>query len=287
MGCALSLLQGMCLTHAPSKHLCSTRSAFALMLAVVDAVYLGDAASHTQLRLLASHALDTLMCVLVDAPTAVRGLFEHAKGPSIVRRIMNKHQKELVAGDVTGAKCFEFLLFYLQAEAFEEQVGGQRPDTDPYTHPAAVFDVPATPSSRARASPAPTPFYTPMSTPRTHRRGLSHGSPVKMTTPARPPFGKIDVDTPAAREDAQASRRHLRTRSTDERRHIRTRSTDLPSDLLRTPRATPRPLRDTSPTRRVPRPRLEALDGLTPRKDTRYQDALGLSTEPRHDLPRR
>lgn len=268
MGCALSQLQGMCLTHYPSKQLCSTRSAFELLLAIIDSSYSQDTDEHSPLRLLTSHALDTLMCTLVDASSETRGVFEQAKGLSLIRRVMNRHRRAPTDLDVTGAKCFEFLLFYLQAQVFEEQVGGQR--TSKEEQPASVFEPPATPAMRARPTPTQTPFYTPMATPRGHVRVLSHGSPSKHTQAGRAPFGKLDTDVNPFSQDAQEGRRHLRTRSTDERRHLRTRSTDIPADLLRTPRAPPRQVRDFSPTRRMPRAR-ETQEGQQPRYPTSPQ----------------
>lgn len=296
MGCALSLLQGMCLTHYPSKHLCSTRSAFDLLLAIVDVSYSQATDESSPLRLLASHALDTLMCTLVDATTEVRSLFEHAKGPSIVRRVMNRHQRAHNELDVTGAKCFEFLLFYLQAKAFEEQVSGQRASDE---LPTSVFEPPPTPAMRSRQTPSQTPFHTPMATPRQHVRVLSHGSPSKQAQAGRAPFGKLDTDANPFGNEGHEGRRHLRTRSTDERRHLRTRSTDIPADLLRTPRALPRPVRDVSPSRRTPRARPDAQEAspekeqaprypTSPRKDALRFEGLGVHTpdEP-SDAPRR
>lgn len=283
MGCSLSLLQGMCLTHYPSKQLCSVRSAFDLFLAIVDAKYSQETEESSPLRLLASHALDTLMCILVDAPSEIRGTFELAKGLSIIRRVMNQHQPAQNNLDVTGAKCFEFLLFYLQAHVFEAQVGGQR-TTEQGEPPASVFEPPATPATRQRPMPPSTPFYTPMATPRGHVRVLSHGSPSKHTPAGRAPFGKLDTDKNPFAQDAQKEgRRHLRTRSTDERRHLRTRSTDLPADLLRTPRAAPRPVRDLSPPRRTPRPRdteeMHSRYPTSPHKEPdRHVDGLGVHT---------
>lgn len=296
MGCALSLLQGMCLTHYPSKHLCSTRSAFDLLLAIVDVSYSQATDENSPLRLLASHALDTLMCTLVDATAEVRSLFEHAKGPSVVRRVMNRHQRAQNELDVTGAKCFEFLLFYLQAKAFEEQVSGQRASDE---LPTSVFEPPPTPAMRSRQTPSQTPFHTPMATPRQHVRVLSHGSPSKQAQAGRAPFGKLDTDANPFGNEGHEGRRHLRTRSTDERRHLRTRSTDIPADLLRTPRALPRPVRDVSPTRRTPRARPDAQEAspekaqaprypTSPRRDAQRFEGLGVHTpdEP-SDAPRR
>lgn len=276
MGCALSQLQGMSLTHHPSKQLCSTRSAFDLLLTIIDAPYSHRGDEHSPLRLLASHALDTLMCTLVDASSETRNVFEQAKGLSLIRRVMNAHRRTQTEMDVTGTKCFEFLLFYLQAHVFEEQVGGQR--TSDKEQPASVFEPPTTPAARTRPLPTQTPYYTPMATPRGHVRVLSHGSPSKHTQASRAPFGKLDAEVnPFAQDGNKEGRRHLRTRSTDERRHLRTRSTDLPADLLRTPRAPPRPVRDLSPTRRTPKARESQDVPQPPRYPTSPQKEGGRS----------
>ena len=144
MGCALSLLQGICLTDYTSKRLCSVRSALEvrntdappnltlqLLLAVIDAPYNQGAKEGSPFVLLASHALDTLMCILVDASPETCGVFEHAGGLSVVRRVMRAHpstvpdtareRNSMHGFDVTGAKCYEFLLFYLQTQSFEDQ----------------------------------------------------------------------------------------------------------------------------------------------------------------------
>ncbi|WFD44400.1 hypothetical protein MPSI1_003068 [Malassezia psittaci] len=282
LSCALSQLQGMSLTHYPSKYLCSTKSAFELLLAIIDAPYTNQAEKGSPLHLVASHAVDTLMCTLVDASETTRSLFEQTKGLSLIRRVMNNHRKSQTDMDPTGEKCFEFLLFYLQSHVFEEQVGGQRHNGS--EQPAKVFDSPATPSTRTRASAMPTPFYTPMVTPRAHVRVLSHGSPSKHPGNVRPPFGKLDTEpNPFSQETNKELRRHLRTRSTDERRHLRTRSTDLPIDLWKTPRATPRVTRDVSPGRR-PHNATETHDPSrylnSPHKGT---EGLGVRTS--HDPP--
>ena len=91
MSCALSLLQGMCLTHGASKQLCSSRSSLELFLAILGADYSQATDTQSSLHLLASHAIDTLMCVLVDASPDTRRLFEQAHGLRIARRVMNAH----------------------------------------------------------------------------------------------------------------------------------------------------------------------------------------------------
>ena len=242
MGCALSHVQGMCLTNYPSKQLCSTRSILELLLTLVSANYSQTNKPDTPLRLLASHALDTLMCILVDASPQTRSVFEQAHGPSIVRRVMNLHPTAQNAGrsdqtdlDVTGSKCFEFLLFYLQAKSFEMQAAQQ--------HSGDVarraFQAPETPLSahrghaRSRSEITASPFYTPLASPRVTKRVVSHGSPTKHVAQVRQQSSQLTDLNPFAR--AQERHRAAREKKAEE--------------ALVTSRATRRHVRDTSPKR--------------------------------------
>lgn len=235
MSCALSLLQGMCLTHLPSKQLCSSRSSLELFLAILGADYSQSTDTQSSLHLLASHAIDTLMCVLVDASPDTRRLFEQAHGLRIARRVMNVHTvpSQQDEQDLTGSKCFEFLLFYLKPNAFEEQATQQLPTTDAQS----VFQLPETPRPRRRHGRSKsainaTPFYTPMSTPRGHQRVLSYGSPTKHVMGAR--SAAAAAPNPFV---GPPSRGH----------HVRESD---PQDPLQTPRARPRKIqRDHSPVR--------------------------------------
>ena len=234
MSCALSLLQGMCLTHGASKQLCSSRSSLELFLAILGADYSQATDTQSSLHLLASHAIDTLMCVLVDASPDTRRLFEQAHGLRIARRVMNAHTglSQQDDQDLTGSKCFEFLLFYLKPQAFEEQASQQLPATAAQS----IFQLPETPKPRRRHGRSKsainaTPFYTPMSTPRTHQRVLSYGSPTKHIM--------------GARAAAQAAPPFVGP--SDRGHHVRESD---PLDPLQTPRARPRKiLRDHSPVR--------------------------------------
>lgn len=241
MGCTLSILQGMCLTNSSSKQICSRRSTLELLLTIVSADYSQSSDPTSPLRLLAPHAIDTLMCVLVDASSSTRRAFEQAHGLSIIRRVMNAHPA--VSGpssasgssdlDVTGSKCFEFLLFYLQTKSFEEQAASQHPDT-----PDSLFKPPETPKpkrghGRSKSAITATPFNAPMATPQLHHRVLSYGSPTKNLVHSRTPIS-LDIN-PFMRAQERAQSRAKESEQ---------------SELL-TPRAQPRILdRENSPSQR-------------------------------------
>ena len=234
MGCALSILQGLCLTNETSRQLCSSKSSLALFLAIVKAEYSQSNDSSCALGLLIPHTLDTLMCILVDAPTDVRRAFEHAHGLSIVRRVMNARPSPSAGAanmDTTGAKCIEFLLFYLQAKEFEQQASQQLSGSTAQS----IFRPPETPKpkrghARSRSAITATPFYTPLATPRSRQqRVLSYGSPTKHVA-----HGKLAMP-PEANPFLHAQSR------------VRERES---SDMLQTPRASTRHLdRETSPIR--------------------------------------
>lgn len=155
----------MCLTHYPSKSVCSTRQALELFLEIISAPYT-FVEDKSPLQLLPSHALDTLMCTLVDASPTTCGVFEHANGLAIVRSVMNQHSKgsgQITSEtNVTAAKCFEFLLFYLQAQSFEDQAEQLAEPTrstsislKPPTTPSAGRRAPGSPTAQPYAGPTP------------------------------------------------------------------------------------------------------------------------------------
>ncbi|WFD19181.1 hypothetical protein MCAP1_001404 [Malassezia caprae] len=133
------------------KQICSSRSSLELLLAILGADYSQTTNTQSSLHLLASHAIDTLMCVLVDASPDTRRLFEQAHGLRIARRVMNAHTglSQQDEQDLTGSKCFEFLLFYLKPQAFEEQATQQLPSTAAQS----LFQLPETPKPRLMLQP--------------------------------------------------------------------------------------------------------------------------------------
>ena len=182
MGCTMSILQGMCLTNDASRQLCSSKSSLALLLAIAKAEYCRQQPDSTALGLLVPHTLDTLMCILVDAPSDVRRSFEQAHGLSIVRRIMNTHKSAPPTSHTTHAKCIEFLLFYLQAKEFEQQAAQQLTGNvapSVFQPPEAPTPKPKRGHARSRSAITATPFYSPAATPLSRHRVMSYGSPTK------------------------------------------------------------------------------------------------------------
>lgn len=271
MGCALSLLQGLCLTNATSKQLCSRRSALQLLLAIVSNEYVHGADENSSLRHLASHAIDTLMCTLVDALPATRRVFEHAHGLSIIRRTMNAHtpsgsvRTSEPSTDVTGSKCFEFLLFYLQTKAFEEQAAQHHSGTTAQS----LFKPPETPKPKrghARSKSAITttasPFYPPMSTPQMRGRVLSYGSPTKPVSHSRTPM-PLDIN-PFLHAQERAAPRVRELEPEDALQTPRARQSSI-SEREASPgypgRRPPLRSRDTPEARAPPAPRPPSFDG--------------------------
>ncbi|WFD29939.1 hypothetical protein MSPP1_000953 [Malassezia sp. CBS 17886] len=191
MGCALSLLQGMCLTQFSSKALCSSRSKLDLLLCIVDAPYTKSDPAPLPVRLLVSHALDTLMCILVDADGPVRDLFEHVQGPAIVRRVRSAHQGP--AASVTGTKCLEFLLFYLHPRAFEQQAAAQMPDLEAARLLRTPPPPPSSPRRAARTPAPPSPSKSVLRGP-LRRDSIADANPFLRP----PPRSYTSDDTPAA-----------------------------------------------------------------------------------------
>jgi hypothetical protein len=80
---ALALLQGLALAHPPSKALLGRPYAQGALLDLLLA------ARHAPAPTLPAAALDTLLCVLVDAPPALRA-FEDAGGVRATARILRR-----------------------------------------------------------------------------------------------------------------------------------------------------------------------------------------------------
>ncbi|WFD34785.1 GDP-mannose transporter into the lumen of the Golgi [Malassezia cuniculi] len=201
LGCALSLLQGMCLTHYPSKSVCSTRQALELFLAVVSAPY-ANIQDDSPLQLLPSHALDTLMCTLVDASPNTCGVFEHANGLSIIRGVMKQcstKEEGKEETNVTAAKCFEFLLFYLQAQSFEDQAESL---AEPNKSTNISLQPPTTPSAVRQSSE---PYAGPTPKRRDYRSGRVGGHAAHRENPFT--TRAAATDTPAPHRNTSNSMR--------------------------------------------------------------------------------
>ncbi|CAG7848626.1 SubName: Full=Uncharacterized protein {ECO:0000313/EMBL:CCA70465.1} [Serendipita indica DSM 11827] len=124
----LSILQGVSLLHKPSKDFLCRRWCLELLLdLLVLSKYLNpskDAPKSSDGPVptcLASAVLDTLLCVLVDAPAVLR-LFEELNGLEVLVRTL----KRPGVTQETRMKCLEFLYFYLLPEEDPLSVEGQQ-----------------------------------------------------------------------------------------------------------------------------------------------------------------
>ncbi|KAG8931473.1 hypothetical protein FRC01_001253 [Tulasnella sp. 417] len=123
---ALSILQGVALIHTESKAFLGRKSSIHLLLDILSisrhapsqSTTSADSASGASngtpspnVSTLASAVLDTLLCVLVDSPAALR-VFEEASG---VEAVVKTLKRTGVAREVR-MKCLEFLYFYLLPE---------------------------------------------------------------------------------------------------------------------------------------------------------------------------
>ncbi|KAL5488252.1 hypothetical protein ACEPAI_6360 [Sanghuangporus weigelae] len=125
---ALSLLQGVALMHKPSKEFLCRRSSIEVFVDLLSICRHASARSFANLAnasptksasndypwdpTLVSAVLDTLLCILVDAPTALR-CFEEVKG---IEHIVKVLKRPTIPKDVR-IKCLEFLYFYLMDES--------------------------------------------------------------------------------------------------------------------------------------------------------------------------
>ncbi|KAF8607779.1 hypothetical protein BDV93DRAFT_519786 [Ceratobasidium sp. AG-I] len=184
---ALSVLQGMALIHPRSKAFLGRKLGIQTLLdlltalrhasanpddpdaTVLPGIQPPDAGLATSLSPLACSVIDTLLCLLVDSPTALR-VFEQCNGLEVIVRTLKK-----VIGQNVRMKCLEFLYFYLQDEEVLAITG------------TPVLNLPTKSSqSRSRSASAPkppNPTSTPARTPQTPRRPRAHQTPA---TDARP-----------------------------------------------------------------------------------------------------
>lgn len=133
------------------------------------------------------------MCTLVDASPNTCGVFENANGLSIVRSVMNQQSTKgrepgAEETNVTAAKCFEFLLFYLQAQSFEEQAEqlaeparSTSISLRPPTTPSAGRQAPRAPKLQLQLEPVPDPGPTPRA--RGHRNERVGGRSAHLENP--------------------------------------------------------------------------------------------------------
>ncbi|KAF8530916.1 cell division protein Cdc14 [Gautieria morchelliformis] len=124
---SLSILQGVALLHPSSKSFLSKKwciQIFADLLTISRLISPAPLSGSTNTvsnpstansePTLASSTIDTLLCILVDAPAALRA-FEEVGGVEVVVKILKKTG---VAKNIR-IKCIEFLYFYLLDETGE------------------------------------------------------------------------------------------------------------------------------------------------------------------------
>ncbi|KAL1679991.1 cell division control protein 14, SIN component-domain-containing protein, partial [Schizophyllum commune] len=164
---ALGLIQGFALNHANTKKWLGRKYAleiFVDLFVVSRHLYPDDPSrkassgssktpstpsegrlsSNPNAPYLSSVVLDTLLCILVDAPAALR-TFEECSGVQSVVRIL----KRAGTPREVRMKCLEFLYFYLLDETSDETVTGKSRPPTPST-PPTIPSVPATPARRPR-----------------------------------------------------------------------------------------------------------------------------------------
>ncbi|KAJ6460120.1 cell division control protein 14, SIN component-domain-containing protein [Mycena vitilis] len=152
---ALSIIQGVCLTHAPTKTYLGRRYALEVLLDLFLSSRHLSSTPFAAANLsgspvkpvpgaplpLASVILDTLLCILVDSSPALR-VFEACHGVHAVVKIL----KRAGTPREVRMKCLEFLYFYL----LDETTSALPATTTPTTTPTA----PSTPQ------PGRKPFIT-------------------------------------------------------------------------------------------------------------------------------
>ncbi|KAG6812946.1 hypothetical protein H0H92_015266 [Tricholoma furcatifolium] len=139
---SLSLIQGVSLNHSGSKTYMGRKYALEVLIDLLLAsrhLPSTETSSRTQTAgqpPLSSVVLDTLLCVLVDSPAALR-VFEEASGNQAVVKIL----KRAGTPREVRMKCLEFLYFYLLDENTSSSEGLELSTSVPTPPPTA----PATP----------------------------------------------------------------------------------------------------------------------------------------------
>ncbi|KAL1690103.1 cell division control protein 14, SIN component-domain-containing protein, partial [Schizophyllum commune] len=159
---ALGLIQGFALNHANTKRWLGRKYAleiFVDLFVVSRHLYpddpsrkasSGKSSSNPNAPYLSSVVLDTLLCILVDAPAALR-TFEECSGVQSVVRIL----KRAGTPREVRMKCLEFLYFYLLDESGTLPTPKadlmKLPSIPPTpSTPPTIPSVPATPARRPR-----------------------------------------------------------------------------------------------------------------------------------------
>ncbi|KAG8679742.1 hypothetical protein FRC08_016771, partial [Ceratobasidium sp. 394] len=188
---ALSVLQGMALIHPRSKAYMGRKLSIQTLLDLLtalrhasaspddpDATVLAgvnttDATLAASLSPLACSVIDTLLCLLVDSPAALR-VFEECNGLEVIVRTLKK-----VTGQQVRMKCLEFLYFYLQDEEVLAITGA------PIVNIPPSSSKPLTPASASKTTSTPAKPRVPQ----TPRRPRTNQTPAK-DRPRAPPVSR-------------------------------------------------------------------------------------------------
>ncbi|KAK7033584.1 hypothetical protein VNI00_012816 [Paramarasmius palmivorus] len=179
-----SLIQGIVLNHSPSKAWLGRPHPLSVLVELLLASrHLPDTSPNPHLS---STILDTLLCILVDSPPAIRA-FEQVKGVEAVVRLL----KRSGTGRGVRMKCLEFLYFYLLDETLEVPMLGASTKEKEVEVEVPVPTVPNTPTSSK--------------TPSTTTKPASKPKPFISATPIRPPTSRYGSSTFSFSSGSEAS----------------------------------------------------------------------------------
>ncbi|KAF8592723.1 hypothetical protein K439DRAFT_1626064 [Ramaria rubella] len=207
---SLSIIQGVALLHPPSKIFLSKKWCIQVLVDLLaisrhlcppplsSSTNTNCSPSSNRVPTLASSTLDTLLCVLVDAPAALRA-FEEADGVEVVVKTLKRTG---VPRDIR-IKCLEFLYFYLLDETGDLSLTSPTKPKPPTPNQNIAS---ASASSSRSASPDSTSIpRTPRKQPRNLallRRDLDF-IPI---TPKKAQVSRLGVGTPRTGTGAGAGR---------------------------------------------------------------------------------
>ncbi|KAG9099017.1 hypothetical protein FRC06_005734, partial [Ceratobasidium sp. 370] len=205
---ALSALQGMALIHPRSKAYMGRKLSIQTFLdlltalrhasanpddpdaTVLPGVNTTDATLAASLSPLACSVIDTLLCLLVDSPAALR-VFEECNGLEVIVRTLKK-----VTGQQVRMKCLEFLYFYLQDEEVLAITG------------APTANIPLSSSKSSTPASASKTASTPAKprVPQTPRRPRTNQTPAKDRPRATPLSRTVSGDSTFSNSDLASTR---------------------------------------------------------------------------------
>ncbi|GAB1519925.1 hypothetical protein RhiTH_002996 [Rhizoctonia solani] len=224
---ALSALQGMALIHARSKTYLGRRLGIQTLLDLLTAlrhasvnpddpdttitsgIDAADSKLAALLSPLACSVIDTLLCLLVDSPSALR-IFEACNGLEVIVRTLKK-----VIGQNVRMKCLEFLYFYLQDEDVLAVTGAPAIDlplglsrlgfpsvSQPTPKPTRVSSKPSATKPLAQSPPAPTRVLQTPRRPKTKQTPVTESRPRTQVPLERTVSGDSTLSVLSSRSDA-------------------------------------------------------------------------------------